>query len=158
MTENKGEKIILLISIEIDSKSIRLIIVPLTPYIIFTNKLKYIIHTYRRRLRGHLSNGCDRRTHNILTHPSCVLQVKDTCCGDRLDEAQCQIACEKFLANTPSINRHAVNQEILDLCMVDKRDARSTTSVPHHRCTRNTTAARPSDGHKCKSKASWWTS
>lgn len=87
----------------------------------------------------------------------CVLQVKDTCCGDKTDAAQCQIACEKFLANTPSINRHAANQEILDLCSAERRDARSattaTTSVElHRRCTRNTTARRPSsDGHKCKS-------
>ncbi|XP_015375740.1 PREDICTED: reversion-inducing cysteine-rich protein with Kazal motifs-like [Diuraphis noxia] len=87
---------------------------------------------------------------NCLQHQ----QVKDTCCGDKTDAAQCQIACEKFLANTPSINRHAANQEILDLCSADRRGARSatttTTSVElHRRCTRNTTARRPSsDGHK----------
>ncbi|XP_025206396.1 reversion-inducing cysteine-rich protein with Kazal motifs [Melanaphis sacchari] len=87
---------------------------------------------------------------NCLQHQ----QVKDTCCGDKTDAAQCQIACEKFLANTPSINRHAANQEILDLCSADRRDTRSatttTTSVElHRRCTRNTTTRRTSsDGHK----------
>ncbi|VVC41393.1 Thyroglobulin type-1,Kazal domain [Cinara cedri] len=77
-------------------------------------------------------------------------QVRDTCCGDETDAAQCRIACEKFLANTPSINRHAANQEILDLCPGDRRGARSATFtvLPHRGCPRNATAARPSDGHE----------
>jgi len=84
-------------------------------------------------------------------------QVKDTCCGgddDGPDPAQCQIACGKFLANTPSINRHAaaVDQEILDLCSeVGARGARADALLPHRRrCSRNATAARPLNGHKCK--------
>lgn len=74
----------------------------------------------------------------------CVLQVRDTCCGDKTDEAQCQIACEKFLANTPSINRHAVDQEIVDLC------SSASSPVPRHRCSNNATG-RSSNRHKCKS-------
>ncbi|XP_050420992.1 reversion-inducing cysteine-rich protein with Kazal motifs [Adelges cooleyi] len=71
-------------------------------------------------------------------------QVKDACCGDGNggDAAQCQVACEKFLASTPSINQHVANQEILDMCADPQRGR------PSRRCSHNSTASRPTDGHK----------
>ncbi|XP_025408983.1 reversion-inducing cysteine-rich protein with Kazal motifs isoform X2 [Sipha flava] len=100
------------------------------------------------------SRSIHRDCQNESEFFSCLQhkQVKDTCCGGKTDEVQCQIACEKFLANTPSINQHVANQEIFDLCSAerDRRGTRSaaTGAAATHLCSRNTTSTRPSDGHK----------
>ncbi|XP_050545812.1 reversion-inducing cysteine-rich protein with Kazal motifs [Daktulosphaira vitifoliae] len=83
---------------------------------------------------------CQDETEFFACHQ--YQQVKNTCCDDSTGDAtQCQIACEKFLANTPSVNQHAANQEILDMCS-DRRGR------PSRRCSRNVTTNNSNNGHK----------
>lgn len=117
----------------------------------------------RTHTHVHTENTKKKHTHTWRVLNSsvvlCCSQVRDTCCGDDTDTAQCQIACEKFLAYTPSINQHAADREIVDLCMAERLGERAAASYSGSSpgCSSNATVAQPTDGQKCKSgHASEW--